>query len=134
VSPSAARILAEIGREEAAFTATLSKGQKLLDDMLDKALAVAAAAAAAAGGSGAQQAVLAGADAFLLYDSFGFPLELTQVGGAGGLGCYVSGTCQHAQVVAVLPDAICHSAQPVGLTLVDLTSVRACCPAMPQHQ
>jgi alanyl-tRNA synthetase len=75
VSPSAARILAEISREESAFTATLSKGQKLLDDMLDKALA-----AAATGSSAAQQAVLAGADAFLLYDSFGFPLELTQVG------------------------------------------------------
>jgi alanyl-tRNA synthetase len=75
VAANAARILAEIGREEAAFSATLSKGQKLLDEMLANALNTAAAAAA--GGSAAP--VLAGADAFLLYDSFGFPLELTQV-------------------------------------------------------
>jgi hypothetical protein len=80
VFASSARILAEIGREEAAFSATLSKGQKLLDDML------AAAAAAAAGSNGSSgQAVLAGADAFLLYDSFGFPLELTQVCKGGGV-------------------------------------------------
>jgi alanyl-tRNA synthetase len=77
VSASSARILAEIGREEAAFSATLSKGQKLLDDML-------AAAATAAGSNGSNgQAVLAGSDAFLLYDSFGFPLELTQVSTSG---------------------------------------------------
>eukprot|EP00882_Tetradesmus_deserticola_P024659 GHRQ01026964.1.p3 GENE.GHRQ01026964.1~~GHRQ01026964.1.p3 ORF type:complete len:157 (+),score=89.17 GHRQ01026964.1:356-826(+) len=57
-----------MAREEAAFSATLSKGQKRLDDIL--------AAATAAGSSSAP--VLPGADAFLLYDSFGFPLELTQ--------------------------------------------------------
>jgi alanyl-tRNA synthetase len=76
VSASAQRILTEISREEAAFSATLSKGQKLLDDMLAKALDTAAAGSSN-GSSG--KAVLAGADAFLLYDSFGFPLELTQV-------------------------------------------------------
>ena len=37
--------------------------------------------AAAAGSNGSnRQAVLAGSDAFLLYDSFGFPLEFTHVG------------------------------------------------------
>lgn len=79
VSSSAQRILTEISREEAAFSATLSKGQKLLDDMLAKALHTAAAGSS--NGSSSGKAVLPGADAFLLYDSFGFPLELTQVCG-----------------------------------------------------
>jgi hypothetical protein len=67
-------------REESAFAATLMKGQKLLDEMLTKALAAAAAASAgnSSSSSTSSQAVLAGAEAFLLYDSFGFPLELTQ--------------------------------------------------------
>lgn len=88
VAANAARILGEIGREEAAFSATLSKGQKLLDEMLAKALDTAAAAAGSNGGSSSSngsEAVLPGADAFLLYDSFGFPLELTQVWGRGAL-------------------------------------------------
>eukprot|EP00775_Hariotina_reticulata_P010705 gene10705-10862_t len=72
VAANAARITAEMTREEAAFAATLSKGQKLLDEMLAKALA------APGNGSSRSQPVLAGAEAFLLYDSFGFPLELTQ--------------------------------------------------------
>lgn len=74
VAANAARITSEMAREEAAFSATLSKGQKLLDDMLARAQA----SATSGNGSGACQAVLPGADAFLLYDSFGFPLELTQ--------------------------------------------------------
>jgi alanyl-tRNA synthetase len=64
VAKNAERVYEELEREEAAFLATLAKGQGLLDDKLK---------AAAAAGS-----VLSGADAFLLYDSFGFPLELTQ--------------------------------------------------------
>eukprot|EP00879_Flechtneria_rotunda_P010587 GHRR01011067.1.p1 GENE.GHRR01011067.1~~GHRR01011067.1.p1 ORF type:complete len:947 (+),score=379.68 GHRR01011067.1:1433-4273(+) len=68
VAANAARITAEMAREEAAFGATLSKGQKLLDEMLAKAQNTA----------GGGTPVLAGAGAFLLYDSFGFPLELTQ--------------------------------------------------------
>jgi alanyl-tRNA synthetase len=49
--------------------------------MLAKALESAAAAGGSNGGSSSssRKAVLPGADAFLLYDSFGFPLELTQV-------------------------------------------------------
>jgi len=82
VVANAGRILGEMGREEAAFSATLSKGQKLLDEMMQRALDTAAAAAAASSSNGssgaAAQPVLPGADAFLLYDSFGFPLELTQ--------------------------------------------------------
>lgn len=71
VATNAARITAELSREEAAFSATLSKGQKLLDEMLAKAQA-------AGPSNGKTSPVLSGADAFLLYDSFGFPLELTQ--------------------------------------------------------
>jgi alanyl-tRNA synthetase len=71
VAANAGRITAEMAREEAAFSATLSKGQKQLDDMLARALA-------AGSSNGSSRPVLPGADAFLLYDSFGFPLELTQ--------------------------------------------------------
>lgn len=71
VAANAARITAEMSREEAAFSATLSKGQKLLDEMLAKAQV-------AGPSNGNSVPVLGGADAFLLYDSFGFPLELTQ--------------------------------------------------------
>jgi alanyl-tRNA synthetase len=46
--------------------ATLERGQKQLDELL---------AAAAAPGS---TLVIGGGDAFMLYDTFGFPLELTQ--------------------------------------------------------
>lgn len=63
VAKNAQRVYDELSREEAIFNATLAKGQKLLDDLL----------AAAAAGSKA----VAGADAFLLYDSYGFPVELT---------------------------------------------------------
>jgi alanyl-tRNA synthetase len=65
VAANAHRVYDELTREEEAFTATLAKGQKLLDDLLG---------AAAAKGGGA----VSGADAFLLYDSYGFPVELTQ--------------------------------------------------------
>lgn len=60
-----------MGREEAVFSATLSKGQKLLTELLTRAQEAAPT-------NGQSAPVLSGADAFLLYDSFGFPLELTQ--------------------------------------------------------
>ncbi|WIA43658.1 hypothetical protein OEZ86_010096 [Tetradesmus obliquus] len=77
VAGNAGRIIAEMAREEALFSATLSKGQKQLDDMLARALA-AGSSSSSDGGSSSSGPVLAGADAFLLYDSFGFPLELTR--------------------------------------------------------
>ncbi len=46
--------------------ATLERGQKLLDELLE-------AAAAPSGGR-----AISGGDAFMLYDTYGFPLELTQ--------------------------------------------------------
>jgi hypothetical protein len=58
------RIYDELAREEGAFAATLERGQKLLDELL---------ARAAAG-----EQLVSGGDAFSLYDTYGFPLELTQ--------------------------------------------------------
>ena len=54
-------ITAELSREEARFLETLERGEKLLTDILAR-----------------EQAQISGADAFVLYDTYGFPLELTQ--------------------------------------------------------
>jgi alanyl-tRNA synthetase len=56
-------IKAELNREEAQFLKTIDRGEQLLEDIMAKL---------APGGS------IAGADAFMLYDQEGFPLELTQ--------------------------------------------------------
>ncbi|EFJ50164.1 hypothetical protein VOLCADRAFT_89008 [Volvox carteri f. nagariensis] len=66
VQKNAQRIYDELAREEGLFVATLERGQKQLDELLS--------AATASTGS----RVIGGADAFMLYDTFGFPLELTQ--------------------------------------------------------
>ncbi|MDI9636046.1 alanine--tRNA ligase [Geitlerinema splendidum] len=55
-------IKGELQREEAAFRKTLERGEKLLQEIIAK--------------SKGQQ--IAGEDAFTLYDTYGFPLELTQ--------------------------------------------------------
>ena len=62
VASSAPRVFEELAREEAQFGATLEAGEKVLRRVLG-----------AAGPGGA----VSGADAFLLYDTFGFPLEVT---------------------------------------------------------
>jgi alanyl-tRNA synthetase len=54
-------ILRELEREEARFLATLERGEKLLADVL-----------------AAQPRQISGEQAFELYDTYGFPLELTQ--------------------------------------------------------
>jgi len=54
-------ILAELQREEARFLETLERGEKLLADVLAD-----------------QPKQISGAQAFELYDTYGFPLELTQ--------------------------------------------------------
>jgi len=54
-------IEAELNREEARFLETLERGEKLLAEMLQR-----------------QGQQISGADAFVLYDTYGFPLELTQ--------------------------------------------------------
>lgn len=58
-------MLAVLAAEEGAFATTLEKGQKILDELLAKA-------------SSSSSKTISGSDAFLLYDTFGFPLELTQ--------------------------------------------------------
>ncbi len=54
-------IKAELQREEARFLETLERGEKLLDEILAR-----------------QPQQISGLEAFTLYDTYGFPLELTQ--------------------------------------------------------
>ncbi|MEM6424676.1 MAG: alanine--tRNA ligase [Cyanobacteria bacterium P01_D01_bin.128] len=54
-------VKAELNREEARFLETLERGEKLLAEILQR-----------------QSQQISGADAFILYDTYGFPLELTQ--------------------------------------------------------
>jgi alanyl-tRNA synthetase len=58
-------IKAELAREEAQFLKTLERGERLLEEIVDRTK---------------QQAKpqISGQDAFTLYDTYGFPLELTQ--------------------------------------------------------
>ncbi len=60
-----AQIKAELAREEAQFLKTLERGEKLLEEIINKLQQ-----------QGQNQ--IAGQDAFKLYDTYGFPLELTQ--------------------------------------------------------
>ena len=63
VAKNAARIYAELEREELRFVTTLEKGETMLGEMLAQA---------------AKQHLLPGDQAFMLYDTYGFPLEITQ--------------------------------------------------------
>ncbi len=68
-----------IAEEEASFLRTLSTGISLLDSVMDKARK--------AGG-----ATIPGSDAFLLYDTYGFPIDLTElIAREGGLGVDLPG-------------------------------------------
>ncbi len=58
-------IKAELEREESRFLKTLERGEKLLEEIRAKV-------------KEAGQTVINGQDAFTLYDTYGFPLELTQ--------------------------------------------------------
>lgn len=60
-----AQIKAELAREESQFLKTLERGEKLLEEIINKL-------------QQAGKTQIAGADAFKLYDTYGFPLELTQ--------------------------------------------------------
>mmetsp|Transcript_19966 Transcript_19966/g.38269 ORF Transcript_19966/g.38269 Transcript_19966/m.38269 type:complete len:992 (-) Transcript_19966:268-3243(-) len=64
VVDNAKRILAELEREELRFVQTLERGDALLEAMLEKSVL--------------SNAGLAGRDAFTLYDTYGFPIEITQ--------------------------------------------------------
>jgi alanyl-tRNA synthetase len=61
VRAKADAIKAELNREESRFRETLERGEKLLAEILDR-----------------QPQQISGVDAFTLYDTYGFPLELTQ--------------------------------------------------------
>jgi alanyl-tRNA synthetase len=58
-------IKAELEREESAFLATLERGEKLLADIIADVVKT-------------KNKQISGEDAFTLYDTYGFPLELTQ--------------------------------------------------------
>ena len=62
-------IMAELQLEESRFRETLDRGEKLLAETIDRVKQ-----SAAQGNAGE----IPGRDAFILYDTYGFPLELTQ--------------------------------------------------------
>lgn len=70
VKDGASRILEELKREELRFVMTLERGEKLLDEMLGNALLCAKENGTAP--------CLSSKDAFLLYDTYGFPVEITR--------------------------------------------------------
>ncbi|OWM80472.1 hypothetical protein CDL15_Pgr019752 [Punica granatum] len=63
------RILEELKREESRFVQTLERGEKLLEEMISDALSVPR--------ENGTRPCLVGKDAFLLYDTYGFPVEIT---------------------------------------------------------
>ncbi|CAN6208093.1 unnamed protein product [Urochloa humidicola] len=71
-------IIAELQREELRFVQTLERGEKLLDELLDEALLSA--------GNNGNKPSLSGKDVFLLYDTYGFPVEITaEIAGERGV-------------------------------------------------
>jgi alanyl-tRNA synthetase len=62
-------ILGELQREELRFVQTLGRGEKLLDELLDEALVSAT--------DNGDKPCLSGKNVFLLYDTYGFPVEIT---------------------------------------------------------
>ncbi|CAM6116037.1 unnamed protein product [Calypogeia fissa] len=73
VQVNASKIYDELRREELRFVQTLERGDKLLDKLLTDALAQSNGQP-----NGKVQPQLAGKDIFLLYDTFGFPVEITE--------------------------------------------------------
>ncbi|KAM6558510.1 hypothetical protein CsatA_027749 [Cannabis sativa] len=69
VKNRAQRILGELKREELRFVQTLERGEKLLEQMLADALLSAK--------ENKTVPCLSGKNAFLLYDTYGFPVEIT---------------------------------------------------------
>lgn len=69
VKSRAPRILEELKREELRFVQTLERGEKLLDEMLANALLNS--------NENGNGPILSGKDVFLLYDTYGFPVEIT---------------------------------------------------------
>ncbi|KZV51342.1 putative alanine--tRNA ligase, chloroplastic, partial [Dorcoceras hygrometricum] len=79
VKTRSSRILEELRREELRFVLTLEKGERLLGQMLADALSVSQ--------MNGTVPCLPGTNAFLLYDTYGFPVEITkEVAGEYGVG------------------------------------------------
>jgi alanine--tRNA ligase len=57
-----------IKEEEEAFLRTLDKGIKLMESLIEKG-----------NNSGTKEKIISGRDAFVLYDTFGFPIDLTEL-------------------------------------------------------
>lgn len=70
VKKRAPRIFEELKREELRFVQTLERGEKLLEEKLADALSSAE--------KNETVPCLSGEDVFLLYDTFGFPVEITK--------------------------------------------------------
>eukprot|EP00899_Mesostigma_viride_P018465 jgi/Mesvir1/2661/Mv16266-RA.2 len=68
---NAPKVYAELAREELRFVETLSRGEKLLEELLEQAA-----------GLPDGKRVISGRDAFILYDTYGFPFEITEEVGA----------------------------------------------------
>ncbi|XP_027184552.1 alanine--tRNA ligase, chloroplastic/mitochondrial isoform X2 [Coffea eugenioides] len=84
VKNRAARIFEELKREELRFVQTLERGEKLLEQMLAEALLDSEKSGTAP--------CLSGKDAFLLYDTYGFPVEITkEVADGRGVGIDMNG-------------------------------------------
>lgn len=78
-------IKTELQREESAFLATLERGEKLLNEVIVKLTSQQK-------DSQDGRATISGEDAFTLYDTYGFPLELTQeIAAENGLTVDVAG-------------------------------------------
>lgn len=70
VKNRAPRILEELKREELRFVQTLERGEKLLEEKLVDAISSAE--------KNGTVPCLAGEDVFILYDTYGFPMEITK--------------------------------------------------------
>lgn len=71
VKRNANRIYEELRREEMRFVLTLERGEKLLEQLLLEA-------STQVDGGGGTRPVLSGKDVFTLYDTYGFPVEITK--------------------------------------------------------
>ena len=78
VERNASLVFEALEREEMLFMGTLDRGEKMLDEMLERIHSADATAGGKDDTSSTSRPVLAGDDAFILYDRYGFPLEITQ--------------------------------------------------------
>ena len=84
VEGEAARVYAEVGREELKFVATLERGEKQLEQVLRECK---------------EGGIIAGKDVFALYDTFGFPVEMTEeVAMERGVGVDMEGFTREMEV------------------------------------